>query len=79
MTSKNSDRRVFRWIRAKDEELFGVDLRSLALFRMALALIALADLSMRAGSLIPFYTDRGVLPRQVLLTELSSAGDSRCC
>jgi hypothetical protein len=40
---------------------------------MALALIALADLSMRAGSLIPFYTDRGVLPRQVLLTELSSS------
>jgi hypothetical protein len=73
MTSKNSDRRVFRWIRAKTEELFGVDLRSLALFRMALALIALADLSMRAGSLIPFYTDRGVLPRQVLLTELSSS------
>ncbi len=72
MTSKKSDWPVFRWIRAKTEELFGVDLRSLALFRMALALIALADLSMRAGSLIPFYTDRGVLPRQVLLGEFSS-------
>jgi hypothetical protein len=54
------------------EEVFSADLRSLAVFRMALALIALADLAMRAESLLPFYTDRGVLPRRVLLGELSS-------
>jgi hypothetical protein len=54
------------------EVLFGADLRSLAVFRMVLALLALADLMMRAGSLVPFYTDSGVLPRRVLLGELMS-------
>ena len=72
MTSRSAIRRVFLWFRTKAEELFGVDLRSLAIFRMVLALIALADLTMRADSLVPFYTDLGVLPRQVLLTDLSS-------
>ena len=72
MTSRSANRRVFLWFRTKTEELFGADLRSLAVFRMILALIALADLTMRADSLVPFYTDLGVLPRQVLLTDLSS-------
>ncbi|MBA2482395.1 MAG: HTTM domain-containing protein [Planctomycetes bacterium] len=41
----------------------GVDLRSLALFRIGLAVLLLCDLWFRVGSLSVFYTDQGVLPR----------------
>ncbi|HZT83047.1 MAG TPA: HTTM domain-containing protein [Gemmataceae bacterium] len=43
-------------------ELLGLDLRSLAVFRVGLGLLLLADLSVRAGDLEAFYTDAGVLP-----------------
>jgi hypothetical protein len=43
--------------------LFGIDLRSLALFRVGLALLLLADLALRAGDLEAFYSDFGILPR----------------
>ncbi|MEA5462319.1 DCC1-like thiol-disulfide oxidoreductase family protein [Leptothoe sp. PORK10 BA2] len=46
------------------EKRYGLDLRSLALLRMGLALVILADLFTRMGDLIPHYTDVGVLPRQ---------------
>ena len=45
------------------QQLFGIDLRSLALFRILLAAILIADLIIRAGDLTAFYTDAGVLPR----------------
>ncbi len=45
--------------------LFAIDLRSLALFRISLALMLLADLAMRAWDLEAFYTDFGLLPRVV--------------
>jgi hypothetical protein len=44
---------------------FGLDLRSLALFRIALALILLVDLADRAQDLTAHYTDDGVLPRSI--------------
>ncbi len=47
----------------------GVDLRSLALFRICLGLILLCDLFVRAGDLGAFYTDAGVLPRASLTGE----------
>ena len=47
-TSKGSP--VLRWGRAKIVEVFGADLRSLAAFRIVLALLVLADLANR-------YTD----------------------
>ncbi|MBC8139409.1 MAG: HTTM domain-containing protein [Fibrella sp.] len=47
-------------------ELFGIDLRSVALFRIGLALMLLADLFMRSVDIEAFYTDRGVMPRYVL-------------
>lgn len=47
-------------------ELFGIDLRSVALFRIGLALMLLADLFMRSVDIEAFYTDRGVMPRFVL-------------
>src|SRR5215204_1098443 len=60
-------------VRAKIVELFGADLRSLAVFRIVLALLALADLTIRATDLYQHYTDAGVLPRTVLVEEILSS------
>ncbi len=46
--------------------LFALDLRSLALWRVATALLVLADLLRRSVDLVAHYTDAGVLPREVL-------------
>ena len=51
------------WAREKVGEFFGADLRSLAAFRIALALLVLADLLNRARDLTADYTDFGVTPR----------------
>ena len=48
------------------KRLFSIDLRSLAAFRMALGVLLLADLVMRAQDLSAHYTDWGVLPRDIL-------------
>ena len=47
-------------------DLFGIDTRSLAVFRIALALAILADLLIRAPDLGALYTEEGVLPRALL-------------
>ena len=47
--------------------VFAVDLRSLALLRVALAALGLIDLVIRAGDLGAFYTDQGAFPRQAAL------------
>lgn len=60
-----------RW-RAKVVEVFGADLRSLALFRVVLAVLVLADLANRATDLTVHYADAGVLPRTVLLERVLS-------
>ena len=39
---------------------YGLDLRSLALLRVGLALIILSDLWFRCGDLLAHYSDRGV-------------------
>jgi predicted DCC family thiol-disulfide oxidoreductase YuxK len=49
------------------KNLFSFDLRSLALFRVGLALLILGDLIHRSFDLRAFYTDFGVLPRWVLM------------
>lgn len=54
-------------MRAKLAELFGVDLRSLAVLRIGLALIILVDLVLRSSDLVLHYTDIGLLPRADLL------------
>lgn len=46
--------------------LFGVDLRSLALFRVGLGALVLADLWIRSGDLARHYTDAGWLPLAAL-------------
>ncbi len=43
-------------------EIFGFDLRSLALFRIALALVVLVDLSVRFSQVTAHYSGLGVLP-----------------
>jgi len=45
---------------------FGVDTRALAVFRVTLGVVLLADLLMRARHIRVFYTDSGVLPRETL-------------
>ena len=47
--------------------MFGLDWRSLALMRMGLAAVILADLFICAQHLTAFYTDDGVLPRANLI------------
>ncbi len=51
--------------------MFSIDLRSLAVFRMALGILLLADLALRAQDLSAHYTDWGVLPRNILIPHLS--------
>jgi hypothetical protein len=46
--------------------VFTIDLRSLALFRVALSLVILIDLALRARLLTTNYTDAGAYPRSVL-------------
>ena len=41
---------------------FSIDVRSLAVLRIILALLVLGDLGYRAGDLVTFYSDDGVLP-----------------
>ena len=52
--------------RGKLAELVGLDLRSLAAFRIGLGAILLLDLVGRAGDLVAHYTDHGVLPRSAI-------------
>jgi len=51
-------------------EVFGADLRSLALLRVALAGLVLCDVGLRARDLTVFYSDAGVLPRAEYLARV---------
>lgn len=52
---------------------FSVDPRALAALRAALGTLLLADLALRARYLTAFYTDQGVLPRQLLCETYGAA------
>jgi len=56
----------------KLSQLFGIDLRSLALFRIGLGAVVLGDVLNRLPNLRAFYTDAGVLPRSLLLEKSAS-------
>lgn len=62
-----------RWLKAERWEnsviglLFGADLRSLALLRMAMALIVIMDISGRLANLKVHYSDEGIMPRSQLV------------
>lgn len=49
------------------ERIVGLDLRSLALFRMCVSLVILYDLASRSFDLVAHYTDFGVLPVSTLV------------
>lgn len=46
--------------------LFGIDTRSLALFRVGLSLVLLDELIVRVRNLSAFYTDQGIMPRSFI-------------
>lgn len=50
---------------------FSIDLRTLALFRICLALVTLANLLLLSRDLDAFFTDKGILPRSIALPEFS--------
>ena len=54
------------------KRVFGLDLRSLALFRIMLGVLLMVDTSMRIGDLKAHYSDLGVLPRNVLIDPTSN-------
>lgn len=56
--------------------MFGCDLRTLALVRICLGAVIIADLVNRALSMTAHYTDDGVMPRSALLETLNVTGAS---
>ncbi|MEL6814010.1 MAG: DCC1-like thiol-disulfide oxidoreductase family protein [Cyanobacteria bacterium J06598_3] len=67
--AKNENRRF-----AKLRDRYSLDVRSLALLRIGLALVILADLWTRFGDLRAHYSDVGVLPRAVLNDGILKSG-----
>lgn len=49
-------------------DLFGIDVRCLAVFRIAIAMIMLADLCLRFPFIVECYTDDGFLPRELVVS-----------
>lgn len=60
----------------KIDTIFGIDLRTLALFRICLSITIILDLIARSRDLVAHYTDFGVLPRSVLVDHLSDSSFS---
>ncbi len=50
-------------------EIFAIDFRALALFRIALGALILLDLAQRAPYIWDHYTDRGLMPRAWAITQ----------
>ena len=55
---------------AKLEQMFGFDLRSLAAFRIGIALIIICDLIIRSQDIKELYSDLGVIPRTGLIDQI---------
>ena len=72
MTATPKNRTAQQWTYGKVLDIFGADLRSLAIFRIAIAVLMLFDLFNRATDLTAHYTDAGIMPRSVLLTQVLS-------
>ncbi|MBX6420796.1 MAG: HTTM domain-containing protein [Nevskia sp.] len=58
--------RAWPLVRARLDEVFGIDLRTLALFRVCVGTVLFIDMIRRFSDLRAFYTDQGVLPRSWL-------------
>src|SRR5438270_13839298 len=70
---RRSYRNPLRSVVAYLQAAYSLDVRSLALFRIALGAVLLGDLILRSFDLTAFYTDFGVLPRAALLEKFSPA------
>jgi hypothetical protein len=57
------------------ETIFGIDARSLGIFRICMALIVIADLILRFEDIEIFFTDYGALPRILQMNKLSGHWD----
>lgn len=66
MTSASEENTRVAWRWAGVREIFAIDLRTLALFRIGLAVMIIADLILRARDLRAHYTDFGIMPRAVI-------------
>jgi hypothetical protein len=71
---RRSRRNPLRSVAAYLQAAYSLDLRSLALFRIALGAVLLGDLIVRSFDLTAFYTDFGVMPRAALLDKFSPTG-----
>lgn len=56
------------------KDLFGIDYRALGVFRIGLGVFLLVDLIWRAADLTAFYTDFGILPREILFSRFHVDG-----
>lgn len=56
-------------------QLFGIDRRALAVGRVALAIVVILDLIQRARSLVAFYDDRGLVPREYVISNFTGPYD----
>ena len=73
VSSSNSTAARLRGLLRGWQQRFGLDLRALALFRILLGLLLLADLAARLTDLRVFYSDAGVLPRVDLLGRVATS------
>lgn len=62
---------LFEWFSNAVGRRCAIDLRGLAVFRIALGIAILVDLISRSRNLVAFYTDSGVLPRRALASDYS--------
>ena len=60
----------------KLRNIFSIDLRSLALFRITIGSLVLMDLSIRSRDLTAHYTDSGIMPRYLLASSFGAAVDT---
>ncbi len=63
--------RVKAWFGERFKLVFGLDTRSLAMTRVFLGLLVLADVHLRVSDYTTFYTEGGALPRDAVMQYLS--------
>jgi hypothetical protein len=60
--------RTYWWL----DQYFGMDLRTLGITRILFGLVVCIDIVTRMGDIHPFFSDDGILPRQVLIEKFSN-------
>ncbi|MCA6538575.1 MAG: HTTM domain-containing protein [Pseudanabaena sp.] len=73
-TNTPSSMRSFTVPKFDFPETLSLDTRSLALLRIAIGLLILADLLQRSQDLVAHYTESGVMPQSLLISKYLTAG-----